>query len=69
MGARQRLNSLYFLGILIVAAIIGGGAGSWPVFFIVAGVLTATAINGGDIRLKPNALPQKHRRRNQRHKY
>ncbi len=63
MGARQRLNSLYFLGVLIVAAIIGGGAGSWPVFFIVAGVLTATAINGGDIRLTPTVRPSRRRRR------
>ncbi|WP_417850274.1 hypothetical protein [Thalassoglobus sp.] len=68
MGARQRLNSLYFIGVLIVATIIGGTANSWAVFLIVAGVLIATAINSGDIRLTPTVRPQRRRRRPQHRK-
>ncbi len=62
MGARQRLNSLYFIGVLIIAASIGGAANSWTVFCLVAGVLIAAAIYGGDIRVSPKTPHRTHRR-------
>ncbi len=55
MGARQRLNSLYLLAILIVAAIIGGSAQSWLLFLISAAVMTVLMIHGGDIRPTPQS--------------
>jgi hypothetical protein len=62
MGARQRLNSVYFIGFLIVAAIIGGVVNSWAVFCLVAGVLIASAIHGGDIRVSPKTPHRTNRR-------
>lgn len=50
MGVRQRLNSLYFLAVLIVAALIGGALQSWSVFMVSAAILTANLVYGGDIR-------------------
>lgn len=58
MGARQRLNSLYFTGILIIATVCGMAADSWGIFAGVAIVLAAILIHGGNIR--PN--PRKSRR-------
>lgn len=34
MGAREKLNIAYLNGSLFLAAIVGGLAKSWPVFFI-----------------------------------
>ncbi len=68
MGARQRLNSLYLIGVLVIAAIIGGAFSSWSVFFIVTGALTGIAIHGGDIRLSPKTPQRTSRRQHyQRH--
>jgi len=50
MGARQRLNSLYFTGILIVAAACGVTADSLGIFAGVTIVLAASLIHGGSIR-------------------
>jgi len=50
MGARQRLNSLYLIVALIVAALIGGALQSWGVFWLVLIVLIAIFVHGGDIR-------------------
>ena len=69
MGARQRLNSMYLTGVLVIAAIVGGAANSWAVFLVVSGILTATAIHGGDIRLSPTAprpTPRRHPKRRKR---
>ena len=60
MGARQRLNSLFFCGALIVAAVIGVAAESWAVFVVAAVVLIAVFVYGGDIRLHRT---QRHPRR------
>ena len=62
MGARQRLNSVYMIGVLMVAAVIGGIAQSWIVFLVVAGVLTALMVHGGDIRSSPTTRHPKKRR-------
>ena len=45
------MNSMNALGSLALAAIIGGWAGSWPVFILAAVVLLALAIESGEIRL------------------
>ena len=50
MGAREKLNSVNIVGSLGVAAIIGGLAGSWTVFAVVAVALIATGLCTGDIR-------------------
>lgn len=51
MGARERLNSVYFIGILMVAAVGGGLTASWWIFFLVTIVLTLLSLHGGEIRL------------------
>lgn len=60
MGARQRLNSLYFTGILIIAAVCGVAGDSWGMFASVTIVLAAILIHGGNIR--PNSSPRNPRR-------
>jgi len=61
MGARQRLNSLYLIVTLIVAALSGGALQSWSVFWLVLGALVVIFVHGGDIR--PNARrTHRHRR-------
>ena len=62
MGARQRLNSVYLIGVLMVAAVIGGIAQSWIVFLVVAGVLTALMVHGADIRFTPTTRHPRKRR-------
>ncbi len=65
MGARQRLNSLYFLAVLIVAALVGGAAQSWSLFLISAAIMTVLMIYGGDIRPTPQP-PRKTRKTRKR---
>ncbi|HBN77271.1 MAG TPA: hypothetical protein DD473_15945 [Planctomycetaceae bacterium] len=61
---------MYLIGILVIAAIIGSGANSWAVFLVVAGVLLAASIHGGDIRVSPKLPPQhKSRKNSRRRKY
>ena len=50
MGAREKLNSAYVIGSLILAAVAGSIGGSWLVFFIAAGILLALNLHAGDIR-------------------
>ena len=56
LGARHKLNSIYFCGSVAVAGIIGAVADSWMVFFIAAGLLIAGSLSDGGIR------PNKRRR-------
>jgi len=63
MGARQRLNSLYFIGILVVAALCGAATESWGIFALVAIVLAANSIHAGNIRPNPSPRPRRRFRR------
>jgi len=57
MGARQKLNAAYFHGSLLLAAVVGGLAQSWLVFFITVAVLLGLNLYAREIR------PSKSRRR------
>ncbi len=64
MGARQRLNSLYITGILIVATVCGVVTDSGGIFAGVTIVLAAILIHGGNIRPSPSPRrPRQSRRR------
>lgn len=49
--ARHKLNGSHVHGALIVAALVGAMSGSWVVFAITGGVLLATSLYDGSIRL------------------
>lgn len=51
MNARQKLNAVHLYGVLLLAGIIAAVAGSWPLFWFLAIVLTVSAVHAGDIRL------------------
>ncbi|QDV52157.1 hypothetical protein Enr17x_42170 [Gimesia fumaroli] len=63
MGARQRLNSLYLLSILIVSALIGVALQSWGLFIIGALTLIAILVHGGNIRFQSQSGSRARRRR------
>ena len=50
MGARQKLNSGYFLGSVLLAGLVGWLTGSWLVLFFALAVLVAINVNNGEIR-------------------
>jgi hypothetical protein len=50
MDARSKLNAAHVNGALIVAGIVGGLAGSWPVFGVTFGLLVTSALIAGGIR-------------------
>ena len=49
-SSRDKLNSIHLGGAICVAAIIGGAAGSWLLFLLVAGALIGAGIITGDLR-------------------
>ncbi len=49
--AKHKLNGSYFHCALIIAGLLGAISGSWTVFLIATGVLVATSIHDGSIRL------------------
>ena len=49
--AKQKLNGSYVHGALIIAGVLGAISGSWTVFLIATGVLVATSLHDGNIRL------------------
>jgi hypothetical protein len=51
-SARNKLNTAYIHGSLIIAGLIGAIGESWNIFILAAVVLTATSVLGGEIRLK-----------------
>jgi hypothetical protein len=53
MSARTKLNGIYALGCVGLAALIGGATGSWGVFLLALAVTTAAAVHAGDIRPRP----------------
>jgi hypothetical protein len=65
MGARQKLNAAYFQGSVVVAAVAGLLADSWPVFFITLAVLVGANLCAGDIR--PNNKSYQGIRRSEPH--
>jgi len=52
-SARNKLNALYFIGCIVLAAVIGVALASWTVFETALVVLLIAALTGGDIRLAP----------------
>jgi hypothetical protein len=53
MSARTKLNGIYTLGCVGLAALICGATGSWGIFVIALAVMIAAAVHAGDIRPKP----------------
>lgn len=53
MGARSKLNLFYFEGALCCAAVLGGAARSWSLFFTMLLSLTLAQMALGQIR--PNS--------------
>jgi hypothetical protein len=51
-SARNKLNTAYIHGFLIIAGLLGAIGDSWNIFILVAAVLTATSVLGGEIRMK-----------------
>ena len=54
MNARLKLNSAFFQGAVLMAALVGWVTGSWIVFIVAAGLILFTAHQSGDIRTKPS---------------
>ena len=54
MQLRERLNAGYFTGSLLLAAILGGAAGSWLVFGLALVVLVSLNMYNREIRLSPS---------------
>lgn len=50
MGAKQDLNEIYLTGSVVLAAIIGGLAQSWPVFFVALAIILAISVFTTKIR-------------------
>ena len=53
MNARVKLNNAAIHGSLAVAGLVGWLSSSFEIFLIIAAVLCATALYGGDIRTTP----------------
>jgi hypothetical protein len=49
-NARRKLNAASFHGVLLVAGLIAVISGSWTVFWVLAVLLTLSAIHAGDVR-------------------
>jgi hypothetical protein len=62
MGARQKLNAAYFHGSLFLAAVVGGLAQSWPVFFVILAVLLVLNLYAGEIRTTRHGRREGNRR-------
>ena len=50
VGARQKLNSGFITGSLVLAVLVGLATGSWAAFLATAAVLLALSLYSGDIR-------------------
>jgi hypothetical protein len=57
MPARETLNSIYLIGSLVLAAIVGSVTNSWVAFIVSLAVLVAASLHSGRIR------PDRHTRR------
>lgn len=54
MGAREKINGGYFLGIGVIAGFLGLATGSVIVFLVCFGLLAAVTRYDGGIRLTPS---------------
>ncbi len=52
MGARQKLNSAYLMGNLLVGLLIGGATGSLLVGLVVFALAVASSLSTQEIRLQ-----------------
>jgi hypothetical protein len=50
MNARNKLNTAYFLGSLMLASVVGWLTGSWLIMLIGLAVLVGVNIHNGEIR-------------------
>ncbi len=50
MGARQKLNSAYVNGALLLATVVGAGCGSFTAFVLAALFFMASSLYTGDLR-------------------
>jgi hypothetical protein len=57
MGARTKLNRAYFNGSVVIAALAGLVAQSWPLFFLALAVLLASNLYLREIR--PGRRPRR----------
>lgn len=48
--ARHKLNRAHFLGVLLIAGLVGAMFESWMAFLIAAGVLIVSSVHDGNIR-------------------
>ena len=53
MGAREKLNSVYFGVAAFIAGVLGVFTGSFVVFLVSLTILTGVLINDGLIRIEP----------------
>jgi hypothetical protein len=53
MGARLKLNQVYFGGTLVVAAILGLASGSWVMFGVSLALILVANLQTGRIRPAP----------------
>lgn len=59
MGARDKINGMFGLGIAALSGFIGLAYHSWTVFLVVAAVLMGASIVSGDIRVAKNRRRRK----------
>ena len=52
MGARQKLNSAYLMGNLLIGLLIGGATGSLLVGLVVFALAVASSLSTQEIRLQ-----------------
>jgi hypothetical protein len=50
MGARQKLNGIYFQSCLGIGSVMGLIFGSWTVFFLASIILMSSFLHSGSIR-------------------
>ena len=49
--AKHKLNSAHVHGALVIAGFLGLVTGSWAIFLLATGVILATSVQDGSIRL------------------
>jgi hypothetical protein len=49
--ARHKLNASHLHGALLIAGVFGAASGSWTVFLVATGILVATSVIDGSLRI------------------